>query len=188
MAPDTNSPKTEAMHEYRRFVQEQMDLRRMRPADVERAGGPSRQVLSKLLNDNRDSLDRRPDNATVTALAKAFRIDVEHVLASVARAMGLPTSVTIAGLEAASNEELLGEIRRRMESTHEQDADPDHTHDRERESADDGPVASSGEKTGGVGLDQMDFDLAAHPDMPLERDRFDAEHGDAGEENQDNQR
>ena len=56
---------------------------------------------------------------------------------------------------------------------------------RERESADDGPVISSGEKTGGVGLDQMDFDLAAHPDMELERDRFDAEHGDAGEENQD---
>lgn len=29
-----------------------------------------------------------------------------------------------------------------------------------------------------------DFDLAAHPDFPLARDRFDAEHGDAGEEPQ----
>ena len=71
-----------------------------------------------------------------------------------------------------------------LESNHDKDTNPQ-TQDRERESADDGPVISSGEKTGGVGLDQMDFDLAAHPDMPLERDRFDAEHGDAGEENQD---
>ena len=72
-----------------------------------------------------------------------------------------------------------------LESNHDKDTHPAGHQDRERESADDGPVISSGEKTGGVGLDQMDFDLAAHPDMPLERDRFDAEHGDAGEENQD---
>lgn len=71
-----------------------------------------------------------------------------------------------------------------LESNHDKDTHPQ-TQDRERESADDRPVISSGEKTGGAGLDQMDFDLAAHPDMPLERDRFDAEHGDAGEENQD---
>lgn len=56
-------------------------------------------------------------------------------------------------------------------------------------SQDDRPDAGAGQKTpvpaGRAELDQMDFDLAAHPDMPLERDRFDAEHGDAGEENQD---
>lgn len=60
---------------------------------------------------------------------------------------------------------------------------------RERGVSDDGEGVGVGEKTGGrpvgAGLDQMDFDLAAHPDMPLERDRFDAEHGNAGEENQD---
>ena len=177
-----------------------MDLRRMRPADVERAGGPSRQVLSKLLNDNRDSLDRRPDSATVQSLAKAFGIPVEKVLASVAEAMGLPTTVTVAGLETATNQELLDEIRRRMERTHDKHATthdhhalPDNAQDgaRERGGRDDGEGVGVGEKTGGrpvgAGLDQMDFDLAAHPDMPLERDRFDAEHGDAGEENQDNQ-
>lgn len=30
-----------------------------------------------------------------------------------------------------------------------------------------------------------DFDLAAHPDMPLARDRFEDEHGDAGETSQE---
>ena len=175
-----------------------MDLRRMRPADVERAGGPSRQVLSKLLNDNRDSLDRRPDSATVQSLAKAFGIPVEKVLASVVEAMGLPTSVTVAGLETASNEELLDEIRRRMERTHDKHAT---THDhhtlpgdeqsagRERGRQDEGPDAGTGEKTtgrpSGAGLDQIDFDLAAHPPMGLQRDQDDALFDTLGEEDQD---
>lgn len=67
--------------------------------------------------------------------------------------------------------------------------DDDQASTRERGGPDDGEGVGVGEKTGGrpvgVGLDQMDFDLAAHPDMPLERDRFDAEHGEVGEENQD---
>lgn len=67
--------------------------------------------------------------------------------------------------------------------------DDDQASTRERGASDDGEGVGVGEKTGGrpvgVGLDQMDFDLAAHPDMPLERDRFDAEHGEVGEENQD---
>lgn len=60
---------------------------------------------------------------------------------------------------------------------------------RERGGPDDGEGVGVGKKTGGrpvgAGLDQMDFDLAAHPPMGLQRDQDDALFDTLGEEDQD---
>ncbi|TFH97824.1 helix-turn-helix domain-containing protein, partial [Micrococcus lylae] len=87
------------MHAYRRFIQETMDARRMKPADVARAGGPSNQLISRLMQDDRDILDRRPDAETIRRYAVALRVREEDVLAAVAEAMGLPLTITTARLE-----------------------------------------------------------------------------------------
>lgn len=194
------------MHAYRRFVQETMDLKRMRAADVERAGGPSRQVISKVLTDPRPTLDRRPDQATVEAFAKGLDVRPEAVLAAVAEAMGLPVHVSVAGLQEATDDQLLAEVRRRMRTDHHDEHNrPDQHQDRERAQHDTGgedaaPAGRRGtgrrdagprQKTSAAGqaparsLNPADYDLAAHPPMELTRDRQDREWGDVGEENQD---
>lgn len=102
------------MNEYRRFVQRELDKRNWRPAQIEHNGGPSRQVVSKILRDNREVLDQRPSQETIDGLARAFGISVDVVLAHVAQAMGFPVKIEAADLDAVSNEDLLEQIRKRM--------------------------------------------------------------------------
>ena len=109
------------MHAYRRFVQTEMDERGWTAADLQRSSGLTKQNLSRLLRDEREQLQQRPDAATVTALASAFRVDEKLVLSHVAEAMGLPTSrVEVAAAADLSNDELLRILAERLRGgTHE---------------------------------------------------------------------
>lgn len=187
------------MHDYRRLVQETMDAKGLRPAEVARLTGLSRQTLSKLLNDDREVLTQRPDLQTAEALAEGLGLRVEVVLAAIASSMGLPVKVSVAGLQEATDDQLLAEVRRRMRAAHdEHDDEHDHPDDRERGTAQREAGAAPAGRGGAGGRDPgvgqktvpglpEDFDLAAHPPMELMRDRQDAAWGGVGEANQDNQ-
>lgn len=81
---------------------------------MEKHGGPSRQTMSNIMNDTRKVLTQRPSQEIVEKIALAFRMPVEQVLVAVAKAMGFPIEVVAADLEDASDEDLLEEIRKRM--------------------------------------------------------------------------
>lgn len=115
------------MHSYRRFVHTEMDKRGWTAADLQRSSGLSKQNLSRILRDEREQLQQRPDTATVSALARAFGVDEKLVLTHVAEAMGLPTSrVEVAAAADLSNEELLRILAERLNrgGTHEPAPDP----------------------------------------------------------------
>jgi len=103
------------MHAYRRFVQEQMDRRSWRQADLVRESGLSPQVVSRMLVDSRDSISQMPDDATVEGLARAFAVDRSVVLAAIGEAMGIPSTVVRADLDDVSLDDLMGELRRRAQ-------------------------------------------------------------------------
>lgn len=110
------------MHAYRRFVQTEMDKRGWTAADLQRSSGLTKQNLSRLLRDEREQLQQRPDTETVHALARAFGVSDELVLSHVAEAMGLPTNrVEVAAAADLSNEELLRILAERLNrgGTHE---------------------------------------------------------------------
>ena len=75
-----------------------------------------------------------------------------------------------------------------LESNHDEHDHPDQHQDRERGTAERGGArggdAGAGQKTAVAGA-PADFDLAAHPDFELTRDRQAREWGDVGEESQD---
>ena len=75
-----------------------------------------------------------------------------------------------------------------LESNHDEHDHPDQHQDRERGTAERGGVrggdAGAEQKTAVAGA-PADFDLAAHPDFELTRDRQAREWGDVGEESQD---
>lgn len=75
-----------------------------------------------------------------------------------------------------------------LESNHDEHDHPDQHQDRERGTAERGGArggdAGAGQKTAVAGA-PADFDLAAHPDFELTRDRQAREWGDVGEEDQD---
>ena len=75
-----------------------------------------------------------------------------------------------------------------LESNHDEHEHPDQHQDRERGTAERGGArggdAGAGQKTAVAGA-PADFDLAAHPDFELTRDRQAREWGDVGEESQD---
>jgi|GEM_PF-5545197 len=184
------------MHEYRRLVQETMDLKGLRPAEVARRAGLSRQTLSKILNDDRELLTQRPDLETAKALASGLELRVDVVLAAVTQSMGLPVQVSVAGLQQATDDQLLAEVRRRMGAAREDQPDHEEQPDaREREEPDGsapargggagGGDAGAGQKTAAPAGVPEDFDLAAHPAFELTRDRQDREWGNVGEESQD---
>ena len=115
------------MHAYRRFVQTEMDKRGWTAADLQRSSGLTKQNLSRLLRDEREQLQQRPDAETVHSLARAFGVSDELVLSHVAEAMGLPTNrVEVAAAADLSNEELLRILAERLNrgGTHEPAPDP----------------------------------------------------------------
>lgn len=75
-----------------------------------------------------------------------------------------------------------------LESNHDEHDHPDQHQDRKRGPAERrgarGGDAGAGQKTAAAGA-PADFDLAAHPDFELTRDRQAREWGDVGEESQD---
>ncbi|WP_169795147.1 hypothetical protein [Micrococcus lylae] len=196
----------------------------MKPADVARAGGPSNQLISRLMQDDRDILDRRPDAETIRRYAVALRVREEDVLAAVAEAMGLPLTITTARLEDVPADALLNELRRRLTEAGEtrgntapmnpkESSEPAATSAESalqgknpQDSAESSTPGDRGDRTfdlsptracmhasrrgptsrnfGHLGH-QDDFDLAAHPPMPLAADKIDAEFDQLGEDNQD---
>lgn len=106
------------MHEYRRFVQAELDARGWRQAELVRRSGLSRQLVSNLLRDDREHLGNMPDPATIAGLARGFGVPEETVRAAAARAIvdygddGAPLALD---LSTVSTDALLQELRRRTE-------------------------------------------------------------------------
>lgn len=172
------------MHAYRRFVQTEMDKRGWTAADLQRSSGLTKQNLSRLLRDEREQLQQRPDAATVTALASAFRVDEKLVLSHVAEAMGLPTSrVEVAAAADLSNDELLRILAERLRGgTHEPAPDPAaaaaQAPDRDdladptvRDGATSGPVDTNRGRSGAPAPD-FAYPDPALGDRPWEQDEY----------------
>lgn len=106
------------MHEYRRFIQAELDQRGWKPADLEHRSGLSRQAIWKILHDEREMLGRMPDQKTMDKIALGFGIPVELVKTAAARSLaryeddGTPLVVD---LTKVSIEALLNEVRRRAD-------------------------------------------------------------------------
>lgn len=112
------------MHEYKRFVQEQMDARGWRQADLVRASGLSRALVSRILRDDRPRLGQMPDESTMVGLAKAFHVSTETVRTAAARALrgyADDGEALTTDLSAVSIDALLMEIRRRVQGNEDQD-------------------------------------------------------------------
>lgn len=108
------------MHEYKRFVQEQMDARGWRQADLVRASGLGRALVSRILRDERPRLGQMPDESTMAGLAKAFQVPTETVRTAAARALRGYTDdgeALTTDLSAVSIDALLMEIRRRVQAS-----------------------------------------------------------------------
>lgn len=104
------------MHALRKFVQDQMDTRNWRAADLAARSGISKQVISGLLTDDRDTVDRMPTEKTIAGLCKAFSVSRDAVLAVVGEAMGLPVGrpTVIYDASRVPNDELIRELARRL--------------------------------------------------------------------------
>lgn len=106
------------VHEYRRFVQQELDAHGWKPAEFARKAGLHRQLVSKILKDDRPRLGQMPDESTMEAIAKGFGIPVDRVRTAASRALrgyeddGAPLSND---LSEVSDDVLLTEIRRRFE-------------------------------------------------------------------------
>lgn len=107
------------VHEYRRFVQAELDARGWVPADLVRRSGLNRQLVWKILHDDREHLGQMPDDETMQAIADGFKIDVSRVRTAAARSLrgytdsGHPISTDLSGVDI---DILLAEIRRRVVS------------------------------------------------------------------------
>ena len=105
------------MHEFSRFIQEQLDARGWNRADLSRRSGLTESHLRKLLIDKRDRLPSMPEPDTIAALARGFGIDERIVIAHAAAACyGVPVEgpVEAAGPAALGTDELLHEIAVRL--------------------------------------------------------------------------
>jgi ribosomal protein L12E/L44/L45/RPP1/RPP2 len=115
------------VHEYRRFVQHELDQRGWKPAELEHRSGLDRQLIWKILHDKRDQLGRMPNESTMEKIALGFGIPVERVRTAAARALrgyvddGGPL---ITALDDVSIDALLEEIRRRVVAADTRPGDP----------------------------------------------------------------
>lgn len=105
------------MHEFRRFIEQQLAAREWRAADLVRASGMRAQQVSKLLTDNRDVLPQMPSADTLAALKSAFTgVPIEAIRAAALRGMGVPNVPEImVDLDAVDDDLLIAEVRRRMQ-------------------------------------------------------------------------
>lgn len=105
------------MHEYRRFVQRELDARGWEPRELVRRSGVNRQLIWKILHDDRDYLGQMPDDSTLEAIASGFGIPTDRVRTAAARSLagytddGQPISTDLSDI---SIDALLTEVRRRV--------------------------------------------------------------------------
>lgn len=114
------------MHEYRRFIQQQLDERGWTQAELVRKSGLSRQLIWSVLNDGRDHLGQMPDERTLEGLAKGFRLPIETIRTAAARSLVGYTddgTVLTIRLQDVSTDALLNEIRRRIDENQSRNAD-----------------------------------------------------------------
>lgn len=104
------------MHALRQYVQGEMDRRGWKPVDLAKRSGVSKQVLSNLLNDDRDELRMLPSRETVDGLAVALSVDRDVLLGVIGEAMGIPVGRTVVVYDASrvSDEDLLHELAQRL--------------------------------------------------------------------------
>ena len=106
------------MHEYRRFIQRELDNRGWRQKDLVQKSGLSRQLVSNILRDDRDHLGQMPDATTMEALATGLGVSVETVRTAAARSLvdytddGSALTITLGDV---STDALLTEIRKRID-------------------------------------------------------------------------
>ncbi|WP_206474732.1 helix-turn-helix transcriptional regulator [Dietzia sp. KRD202] len=155
------------MHEYKRFVQEQMDARGWRQADLVRASGLSRALVSRILRDDRPRLGQMPDESTMAGLAKAFHVSTETVRTAAARALrgyADDGEALTTDLSAVSIDALLMEIRRRVQGNEDQD-----TQDSQGDPQADGEAGTSGAPMKGAEVAYLDDRRAPDVDDMLDR-------------------
>jgi transcriptional regulator with XRE-family HTH domain len=106
------------VHAYRRFIQQQLDERSWKQADLVRKSGLSRQLIWSILSDGRDYLGQMPDESTLEGLAKGFGLPVEVFRTAAARSLvGFTDDGTVltVNLQGISTDALLNEVRRRID-------------------------------------------------------------------------
>lgn len=95
-----------------------MSARRWDVPDLTHASGLHRQVINRLVYDERKRLKMEPRQTTVTGLAKAFGVSENHIRLVARQAMGeLPDDIdltVIHGVKEATNDELLMELAGRL--------------------------------------------------------------------------
>ncbi|WP_032368545.1 helix-turn-helix domain-containing protein [Rhodococcoides fascians] len=140
------------MHEFKRFIQKQLDDQGLRQADLVTRSGLTRSHISKLMRDQRDHLGQMPDKETLEALAKGFGIPVERVRTAAARSLvgyvddGLPISLE---LGEVPTDALLNELKRRIEASNKGASYDEITQSRTQEgSQEHGGAGRSARRTG----------------------------------------
>jgi transcriptional regulator with XRE-family HTH domain len=103
------------MHAFQRLIQDRMDERGYKPADVVRLSGLSRQTLHSILTDSRDTIKEMPSRKTVQVLAEALRLPTDQLLIAAAEAYGVPVTapVMVPSVTDVSDSELARELLRR---------------------------------------------------------------------------
>jgi len=105
------------MHEFRRFLQRELDVRGWRQSDLVARSGLSKQLISNLLRDRRDHLGSMPAESTLEGLARGLGVPVDVVRTAAARALagyrddGRPITTDLTGV---ATDALLAELRRRL--------------------------------------------------------------------------
>jgi transcriptional regulator with XRE-family HTH domain len=102
------------MHPYRELIQSEMDARGWRPSELARRAGLHRQLISKILNDQRDHLGQMPDDATLAGIAAALGIPEGRVRQAAARSLDGYIDASSDPLDSYSTEYLLDVIKRRV--------------------------------------------------------------------------
>lgn len=137
----------------------------------------------------------------ITMLALVLKVPVDHVATAALESVGVeldsalhPSVLDVVqestDLSTYDQELLTAVLRvmldRRRTDHHDEYDHPDRHQDRECGTAERGG-ASGGDAGAGQKTAPADFDLAAHPDFELTRDRQAREWGDVGEESQDHE-
>lgn len=113
------------------FIREQMDERGWRQVDLVKRSGLSRQVVSKLYNESRETVKRLPERETIDGLATAFGLPSSFVLGKAVEALGLgfTSGDFVNEVTSASDRQLLDEIGKRLRERGEPGGDTAATKD-----------------------------------------------------------
>lgn len=144
-----------------------MDARGWRQADLVRASGLSRALVSRILRDDRPRLGQMPDESTMAGLAKAFHVSTETVRTAAARALrgyADDGEALTADLSAVSIDALLMEIRRRVQGNEDQD-----TQDSQGDPPADGEAGTRGAPMKGADIAWLEDHRAPAVDDMLDR-------------------